>query len=62
VEENSITTAIGQVQSSSQSEAAEPSAKLKVQSDGWYTIDGRRLSGKPNTKGVYIHNGRAVVH
>lgn len=62
VEENSITTAIDQVQSSSQSEAAEPSAKLKVQSDGWYTIDGRRLSGKPNTKGVYIHNGRAVVH
>lgn len=52
VEENSIATAIDQVQSS----------KLKVQSDGWYTIDGRRLSGKPNTKGVYILNGRKVVN
>ena len=62
VEENSIATAIDQVQSSSQSEAAEPSAKLKVQSDGWYTIDGRKLSGQPTKKGIYIHNGRAVVH
>ncbi len=52
VEENSIATSIDQVQSS----------KLKVQSDGWYTIDGRRLSGKPNTKGVYILNGRKVVN
>ena len=27
----------------------------------WYTIDGRRLSGMPTTKGIYIHNGRKVV-
>ena len=27
----------------------------------WYTIDGRRLSGKPTAKGVYINNGRKVV-
>lgn len=25
--------------------------------DAWYTIDGRRLNGKPVTKGIYIHQG-----
>ena len=25
---------------------------------GWYTLDGRKLSGKPVTKGLYIWNGR----
>ena len=24
---------------------------------GWYTLDGRKLSGKPTRKGLYIHNG-----
>ena len=24
---------------------------------GWYTLDGRRLSGKPSQKGVYINKG-----
>ena len=33
-----------------------PSAK-----EQWYTIDGRRLQGKPKTKGVYIVNGKKVV-
>ncbi len=27
----------------------------------WYSLDGRRLSGKPSVKGVYINNGRKVV-
>jgi len=27
----------------------------------WYSIDGRRLSGQPTKKGVYIHNGRKEV-
>jgi hypothetical protein len=27
-------------------------------SESWYTIDGRKLNGKPTQKGVYIHNGR----
>ncbi len=30
-------------------------------SDAWYIIDGRRLSGKPTQKGLYIVNGRKVV-
>ena len=29
--------------------------------DVWYSLDGRRLSGKPITKGVYINNGKTVV-
>ena len=31
---------------------------------GWgayYSLDGRRLNGKPTTKGIYIHNGKKVV-
>ena len=46
---------------------AQPQDKVQcsmfnVQCDGWYTIDGRKLSGKPAKKGVYIHNGKAVLH
>jgi len=29
--------------------------------DGWYTMDGRRLPGKPVRKGVYVHGGRKIV-
>ena len=29
--------------------------------DAWYSLDGRRLSGKPSWKGVYIHKGRKEV-
>ena len=28
----------------------------------WYTLDGRRLSGKPSTKGIYIHDGKKMVN
>ena len=27
----------------------------------WYTLDGRRLQGKPTQKGLYIHGGPKVV-
>ena len=30
-------------------------------SDAWYSLDGRRLSGKPSVKGVYVNNGRKVI-
>ena len=29
--------------------------------DAWYTLDGRKLQGKPTQKGVYINNGKKVV-
>jgi hypothetical protein len=32
-----------------------------VQSERWFTLDGRMLQGKPSQKGLYIKNGRKVV-
>ena len=31
------------------------------ETDGWYSLDGRKLDGKPAKKGVYINNGKKVV-
>ena len=33
----------------------------ELSADGWYTLDGRRLSEKPAKKGLYINDGRKVV-
>ena len=30
-------------------------------SDAWFTLDGRKLSGKPTAKGLYIVNGKKVI-
>ncbi len=30
-------------------------------SDAWYTIDGRKLDGKPTQRGIYIHGGKKVM-
>ena len=37
------------------------SSNIKDQSESWFTIDGRKLNGKPKGKGVYIHNGKKAV-
>ena len=37
------------------------SDKSQVTSDEWYTIDGRKLNGKPAAKGVYIQNGQKRI-
>ena len=29
--------------------------------DSWYSVDGRKLQGRPTAKGLYISNGRKVV-
>ena len=29
--------------------------------DGWYTLDGRKLSGVPTQKGIYINNGKKMA-
>ena len=29
--------------------------------DAWYDLSGRKLSGKPSQRGVYIHCGRKVA-
>lgn len=34
--------------------AASPSAQ-------WYTLEGRRLNGRPTAKGIYLHRGKKIV-
>ena len=33
----------------------------EVKSEKFYSLDGRRLDGKPTARGIYINNGRKVV-
>jgi hypothetical protein len=35
--------------------------KAQMINDSWYDLNGRRLNGKPTTKGVYVNGGRKVV-
>ena len=35
--------------------------KSEMINDNWYSLDGRRLSGKPTQRGMYINNGKKVV-
>ena len=32
-----------------------------IDDDGWYTLQGVKLSGKPTQKGIYIHDGKKVM-
>ena len=34
---------------------------IEHSADAWFTLDGRKLSGKPSVKGVYVNNGRKVI-
>ena len=38
-------------------------SKLKIENgaDAWYDLSGRKLSGKPLVRGIYINNGRKIV-
>lgn len=33
----------------------------RTMEDVYYTLDGRKLEGKPTAKGMYIVNGRKVI-
>lgn len=33
----------------------------KRSATGWYTLDGRKFSGEPTQKGIYINNGKKVL-
>lgn len=35
--------------------------EVTLDGDAWYSLDGRRLEGKPATKGVYINNNNKVI-
>ena len=32
-----------------------------IDNGAWYSLDGRRIEGKPSTKGIYVNNGKKVV-
>ena len=36
-------------------------ANYTNKTDAWYDLQGRRVSGKPTAKGIYINNGKKVV-
>ena len=35
--------------------------ELKIENEGWWTLDGRKLQDEPTEKGIYIVNGKKVV-
>ena len=42
------------------SEVSRPSSE--ADSEGWYTLGGTRLTGRPASAGIYLHQGRKVVN
>ena len=38
-----------------------PIYDLRFDGSAWYTLDGRRLNGKPTKAGIYVNNGRKVA-
>ena len=38
-----------------------PTPALSQEEEAWYTLDGRRLSGEPKQKGIFIYQGKKVV-
>ena len=34
--------------------------RAAADSDAWYTLDGRRLAGKPAAKGIYLKGGKTI--
>lgn len=41
--------------------ASQESGILNPLQQTWFTLDGRRLNGKPTAKGIYIYNGYKIV-
>ena len=41
--------------------ASQESGISNPHQQGWYTLDGRRMSSKPTLKGFYINNGKKVI-
>ena len=46
---------------SPEGESTEASPRGGLVGVAWYTLDGRKLDGRPGTKGLYIINGKKVV-
>ena len=50
---NGETTAIGSLQTKT--------GEVTFDKDAWYSLDGRRIEGKPSKSGLYINNGHKVI-
>ena len=35
--------------------------EVTMDNEAWYSLDGRRIVGKPSTKGIYMNNGNKVI-
>ena len=46
-------TAIGSLQTKT--------GEVTFDEDAWYSLDGRRIEGKPTVKGIYVNNGKKIV-
>ncbi len=46
-------TAIGSLQTKT--------GEVTFDKDAWYSLDGRRIEGKPTMKGIYVNNGKKIV-
>ena len=46
-------TAIGSLQTKT--------GEVTFDKDAWYSLDGRRIEGKPTAKGIYVNNGKKIV-
>jgi hypothetical protein len=44
-----------------ESTGISPTTNSSLNGGEWYDLQGRRLSGQPTAKGVYIHNNKTVV-
>ena len=53
VNANGEVTAIGTMQTKT--------GEVTLDGDAWYTLDGRRIEGKPSTKGIYINSNKKVI-
>jgi hypothetical protein len=42
-------------------EPSDQGRAKEVKDNSWYDMSGRKLDGKPNAKGVFIHGGRKVM-
>ena len=37
------------------------SSVYNLKSEGWFTLDGRKINGVPKSKGIYINNGNKII-
>ena len=51
----------GDGETTSLSEEIRVKSEEFATAEEWYTLDGRRLSGKPSAKGLYINNDKKIV-